>query len=56
MAYELAVHKGILLLGAATWAKADAVITSDDDLLSMKLWRGIDILTPAQWVVRAMAL
>ncbi len=37
-------------LALALTAKADAIITSDEDLLILHPWRGIRILTPAEFL------
>jgi putative PIN family toxin of toxin-antitoxin system len=39
-------------LAVAQVAEADALVSSDDDLLVLHPWREIDILTPLQFVAR----
>jgi hypothetical protein len=39
-----------LLLALALTAQADVIISSDQDLLALDPWRGIPILTPAQFL------
>jgi uncharacterized protein len=38
------------LLALALTAQADVIISSDQDLLALDPWRGIPILTPAQFL------
>jgi predicted nucleic acid-binding protein len=40
-------------LALALAAEADALICSDDDLLVMHPWRGIAIVTPAEFLSRS---
>jgi uncharacterized protein len=42
-------------LAVALVAEADALVSSDDDLLVLHPWRGIDILTPLQFVAASGA-
>jgi len=42
--------KDDFILALALAERADAIISSDRDLLSLNPWRGIPILTPAQFV------
>ncbi len=39
-------------LELALAAAAEAIVSSDDDLLVLHPWRGIDIVTPAEFVAR----
>jgi putative PIN family toxin of toxin-antitoxin system len=43
------------VLGLALEAGADAIVSSDRDLLVLHPWRGISILTPAQFLVHFAA-
>ena len=42
-------------LALALAAEADAIVSSDDDLLVLSPWRGIPILTPAEFLARLSA-
>ena len=41
-----------LVLGAALAAQADAIVTGDQDLLVLKQYQGVDILTPRDCLAR----
>ena len=41
------------ILALALACQADAIVSSDQDLLVLSPWNGIPILTPAQFLVRA---
>jgi putative PIN family toxin of toxin-antitoxin system len=44
--------KDDFILALALSARADAIVASDHDLLVLSPWRGITILTPAQFVAQ----
>jgi len=39
-----------IILALAVSANADVIVSSDNDLLTLHPWRGISILTPAQFL------
>ena len=43
-------------LELARGARAETIIASDDDLLMLHPWRGIEIVTPAQYVARLASI